>query len=50
MAGNDPGEIDQNSADAVLTLRAPAASKLLSQFVELELSSSSRHSKRKKAP
>ena len=36
-------EIDQNSLWAVLTLRAPAASKTLARFVELEFSSASRH-------
>ncbi len=45
-----PGEIDQNSADAVLTLRAPAASKTLSRFVEPESSSSSRTLLNKKGP
>jgi len=45
MAESGPGEIDKNSAYAVLTLRAPAASKTLARFVELEFSSSSRHPK-----
>lgn len=32
MAESGPGEIDQNSADAVLTLRAPAASRTLARI------------------
>jgi len=43
-----PGEIDQNSLGAVLTLRAPAASKTLARFVELESSPSSGHTTNKK--
>ena len=45
-----PGEIDQNSAYAVLTLRSPATSKTLTRFVELEFSSASRTPLIKKGP
>jgi hypothetical protein len=45
-----PGEIDQNSVGAVLTLRAPVASKTLARLVEPEPSSSPKTLPSKKGP
>ena len=45
-----PGRIDQNSFLAVLTLRAPSASKTLARFIEPEGLISVRTSQTKKGP